>query len=72
MDKINWYTPENKDGMTIEEVINAVIQRLSLYNAEVPCTDNINALSSLDDALVYLRRRTEDRIARGVEGTMKA
>lgn len=72
MDKINWYTPENKDGMTIEEVINAVIQRLSLYNAEVPCTDNINALSSLDNALIYLKRRTEDRIARGVEGTMKA
>lgn len=72
MDKINWYTPENKDGMTIEEVINAVIQRLSLYNAEVPCTDNINALSSLDDAATYLKRRTEDRIARGVEGTMKA
>lgn len=72
MDKINWYTPENKDGMTIEEVISAVIQRLSLYNAEVPCTENLDAMSSLDAALRYLKRRTEDRIARGVEGTTKA
>lgn len=70
MDKINWYTPENKDGMTIEDVINAVIQRISLYNAEVPCTENIYAMMSLDEARRHLERRTEDRIARGVEGTM--
>lgn len=71
MDKINWYTPENKDGMTIEDVIKAVIKRLSLYNSEVPSRYNAMAIMNLNSALAELEARTVDRTARGVEGTTK-
>lgn len=71
MDKINWYTPKNKDGMTIEEVIKAVIKRISLYNSEVPSRYNAMAIMNLNSALAELEARTVDRTARGVEGTMK-
>lgn len=71
MDKINWYTPKNKDGMTIEEVIKAVIKRISLYNSEVPSRYNALAIMNLNSALAELEARTVDRTARGVEGTMK-
>ena len=69
MDKINWYTLENKDGMTVEEVIEAVIKRISLYNSEVPSRYNAMAIMNLNSALAELEARTVDRIARGVEGT---
>ena len=69
MDKINWYSPENKDGMTVEEVIKAAIKRLSLYNSEVPSRYNAIAIMNLNSALAELDARTADRITRGVEGT---
>lgn len=69
MDKINWYSPENKDGMTVEEVIKAAIKRLSLYNSEVPSRYNAMAIMNLNSALAELDARTADRITRGVEGT---
>lgn len=71
MDKINWYTPKNKDGMTVEDVIKAVIKRISLYNSEVPSCYNAMAIMNLNSALAELEARTVDRTARGVEGTMK-
>jgi hypothetical protein len=71
MDKINWYTPENKQGMTIEEVLEAVIYRIKLYNEQVPCRENALAITNAEQALMWLEHRTKDRIARGVEGTMK-
>lgn len=71
MDKINWYTPENQDGMTVEAVLEAVIDRIKFYNEQVPCRENSLAITNAGQALMWLERRTKDRIARGVEGTME-
>lgn len=71
MEKIDWYTPENTNGMTIEAVLEAVIDRIKLYNEKVPCRENSLAITNAEQALMWLERRTKDRIARGVEGTME-
>ncbi len=71
MDKINWYTPENQDGMTVEAVLESVIDRIKLYNEQVPCRENSLAITNAEQALMWLERRTKDRITRGVEGTME-
>lgn len=71
MDRINWYTPENKDGMTVEEVLTECIKRVSLYNSAVPCRENSLAITNMEQALMWLEHRTKDREERGVEGTMK-
>lgn len=70
MDKINWYTPESKDGMTVEEVLKECIKRISLYNSEVPCRENSLAITNMEQALMWLEHRAKDREERGVEGTM--
>lgn len=70
MEKIDWYTPENTNGMTIEAVLEAVIDRIKFYNEKVPCRENSLAITNAEQALMWLERRTKDRIARGVEGTM--
>lgn len=72
MEKIDWYTPENTNGMTIEAVLEAVIDRIKFYNEKVPCRENSLAITNAEQALMWLERRTKDRVARGVEGTMKA
>ena len=36
------------------------------------CRENAIALTHLEDALMWLQKRTRDRMARGVEGTHKA
>lgn len=35
------------------------------------CRENAIALTHLEEALMWLQKRTRDRMARGVEGTMK-
>lgn len=72
MEKIDWYTPENTNGMTIEAVLEAVIDRIKFYNEKVPCRENSLAITNAEQALMWLEHRTKDRVARGVEGTMKA
>jgi hypothetical protein len=36
--------------------------------AKFPCRENALAITKLDEALLWLEKRTRDRVARGVEG----
>lgn len=56
------------DGTTNEEVLEALIDRLQTLNAKFPCRENSIVLTHLDSALLWLKKRTEDRLKRGVEG----
>lgn len=56
------------DGVTSEEVINALIDRHQTLNDRFPSVYNERAIASLKDVLVNLEARTADRMARGVEG----
>lgn len=58
------------DGTTNEEVLRMLIDRLQYLNAKAPCRENSVALTHIETALLWLEKRTADRKARGVEGTL--
>lgn len=59
------------NGAYVEDLIDVVIDRLKFYQSSKFATEyNEGALSSLNVALDFLQRRTEEREDRGVEGTM--
>lgn len=58
------------NGTTNEEVIELLIERInSLNQPPFNCRENSLAITKLEEALLWLKRRTEKRIERGVEGT---
>lgn len=62
---------ENKvNGVMHEDLIATIIDRLeSFQQSEYACRENALAITKLEEALMWLRKRTNDREARGVEGT---
>ena len=56
------------DGTTNEEVIEVLIDRLNYLNGKFPCRENSLAITKLEEALMWLNKRTADRLKRGVEG----
>lgn len=81
---INWQNgPLGRDGERqepngafVETVIAAVIQRIEYYNTasggKFRCRENSIAITKLEEALLWLNKRTADREARQVEGTHSA
>jgi len=56
------------DGTTNEEVLAMLINRLNYLQDKFPCRENAIAITHIETALLWLNKRTADRIARGVEG----
>jgi hypothetical protein len=56
------------DGTTNEEVLEMLIDRISNLQSKFPCRENAIVITKLDEALMWLNKRTADRIKRGVEG----
>lgn len=63
-------TPEGRkmQGTTLEEIIRVTIERLSALNALFSCRENSVAITKLEEALMWLNKRTQNRVTRGVEG----
>ena len=61
-----------ENGTTLEEMLRVSIERLTDLNRRFFCEENKVALQKMNEALMWLNKRTQDRIARGVEGTHKA
>ncbi len=60
------------NGVNNEDLINMVICRLEHFqNTPYKCRENALAITKLEEALLWLRKRTMDREARVVEGTHK-
>ena len=58
------------NGLTHEALLAIVIDRLQCFQAgQYACRENAIALTKLEEAVMWLKKRTSDRIARGVEGT---
>lgn len=58
------------NGVMGEDLINIVIDRLQHFNrSEFACRENAMAITKLEEALMWLRKRTVSREQRGVEGT---
>lgn len=58
------------NGCHNEDLIAIVIDRLrSFQTGQFSCRENALAITKLEEALMWLNKRTADRVARGVEGT---
>jgi hypothetical protein len=60
------------DGTTNEELLEVLIDRIKFLNSKFACKENDEALTKLEEALMWLEKRTADRKKRGVEGSNKA
>jgi hypothetical protein len=58
-----------RDGTTIEEVLAALIHRVTEAYQVVPCRETVHALYLLHEALMRFRMRTARRVSAKVEGT---
>jgi hypothetical protein len=56
------------DGTTNEDVLAVLIDRLNYLNGKFPCRENAIAITHIETALLWLNKRTADRLARNVEG----
>lgn len=58
------------NGCHQEDLLAMVIDRLQCFQkGEYACRENAIALTKIEEALMWLRKRTQDRLDRGVEGT---
>ena len=57
------------DGTTNEELLRVLIDRMHNLQNKAPCRENSIVLTHLEEALMWLDKRTANRVARGVEGT---
>ena len=58
------------NGVTHEALLAILIDRMrGFQSGPFVCRDNAIALMHLEEALMWLQRRTRERIKRGVEGT---
>ncbi len=61
------------NGLTQEVLLAIVADRLRSFQAgPYACRENAIALTKVDEAMLWLQKRTHDRMKRGVEGTHKA
>lgn len=72
--KINFQKGPIKDcgvnGLNIEDLIAISIDRLQHFqDSKFCCRENQKALEKLEESLMWLRKRTLDREAKGIEGT---
>ena len=59
------------NGCQVDEMIHAAKLIIEGLNKNVPCRENSMAITKLDECLMWLKKRKDDRIKREVEGTSK-
>lgn len=60
------------NGCQNEDIINVLLHRMNQLQKAFPCRENALAITKLEEALLWLQRRTALRVAQGVEGQNKA
>ena len=56
------------NGTTNEEVLAVLINRMQHLQSKFPCRENAIVTTKLEECLMWLNKRTADRMARNVEG----
>lgn len=56
------------DGTTNEEVLEVLIDRMKYLQNKFPCDENASVIVKLEESLMWLNKRTSDRLKRNVEG----
>lgn len=63
---------EDMNGITNEALLAVVIDRMrGFQSGPFACRENALALTKLEEGLMWLQKRTRERLARGVEGTLE-
>ena len=63
---------EDFNGITGEALLAVLIDRMrGFQSGKFACRENAIALTKLEEAMMWLQKRTRDRIARGVEGNFE-
>lgn len=57
-----------EDGTTNEELLAVLIDRMQYLQDKFPCRENAIVITKLEESLMWLNKRTADRVARNVEG----
>ena len=60
---------DSQNGVQNEEVIALLVLRLRDLNRQLPCRENSLAITNLEQAQMWLERRTQVRTEQGVEAT---
>ena len=60
------------DGTTNEEVFEVLIDRMNFLQSKFPCRENALVITKLEESLMWLNKRTQDRMKRNVEGKHSA
>lgn len=64
---------QQPNGAFVEILLAAILQRIEFYqtanNGKFKCRENAIAITKIEEALLWLDKRTRDREARQVEGT---
>ena len=59
-----------QNGALVEDVLAACLSRLKFHQASrLNCPENVLAINALEEAMKWLKNRTDDREKRLVEGT---
>ena len=61
-----------QDGTTNEELLEVLIHRLGVLSSKFPSRENSIAITKIQEALMWLNKRTTDRLKRGVEDKHQA
>lgn len=56
------------DGTTNEELLEVLIDRMNYLQGKFPCRENEIVITKLEESLMWLNKRTTDRVKRNVEG----
>lgn len=57
-----------ENGTTLEEMLRVSLERLNDLNMRFSCRENSLAITKIEEAIMWLNKRTENRVKRGVEG----
>ena len=56
------------NGTTNEEILEVLIDRMKFLQDKFPCKENAIVITNLEESLMWLNKRTSDRLKRDVEG----
>lgn len=56
------------DGTTNESLLQVLIDRMIFLHLKFPCRENAIVITKLEESLMWLNKRTADRVSRQVEG----
>jgi hypothetical protein len=63
---------EGGKGCQFTDLIEVALHQLKYFNGVFPCRENSITITKLEEALMWQKARTENRVAREVEGQHKA